>query len=67
MRTPVKVFSEKEEAFNERIIDGAAEDEGNGDEAAEALARTKRLYAIRAHLEHEFDAVSDDERERKYI
>lgn len=59
-----KVFTEKSEAFDERIVDGETEGEGGDveggvDEAtAEAQARRRRLLAMRAHLEHEIDSVS---------
>lgn len=60
----VKVFTEKSEAFDERIVDGEATGEGGDMEggldegAAEAQARKRRLLAMRAHLEHEIDSVS---------
>ena len=56
-----KLYTERDEAFNKKLVDGAVdtagEEEGVTDEEA---ARTERLYAIRAHLEHEFDAVRED-------
>ena len=55
-----QVYTERDEGFDKKLVDGAVDEEEGGagnDEAAAAAARTERLYAIRAHLEHEFDAV----------
>lgn len=52
-----KVFNERDDAFDTKKVDGDVEDEVDPQvEAAEN--KKKRMYALKAHLEHEFDAVS---------
>ncbi len=52
-----KVFTTKADAFDNAKVDGDTEDVDPAMEAAEQ--KKKRMYALKAHLEHEFDAVSD--------
>ena len=55
-----QVFTERDEAFDKRVVDGDTEDaegEDGSTEDAEAEARKRRVLAMRAHLEHEIDSV----------
>jgi len=51
------VFTTKADAFDNSRVDGDTEDVDPTMEAAEQ--KKKRMYALKAHLEHEFDAVRD--------
>ncbi|CAM9113658.1 unnamed protein product [Ascophyllum nodosum] len=56
----LEVFTERDEAFDKRVVDGDTEDaegEDGSTEDAEAEARKRRVLAMRAHLEHEIDSV----------
>lgn len=53
-----QVYTDREEAFNDKLVDGTVEgEEADNSEEAEKAARTAKIYAMRAHLEHEFDSV----------
>lgn len=51
-----KIFNERADAFDTKKVDGDTEDDL--DPQVEVAANKKqRMYALKAHLEHEFDAV----------
>lgn len=52
-----QVYTERSDAFDQRIVDGASADDEGSEEAAEANQRAIRIAAIQAHMEHEFDEV----------
>eukprot|EP00752_Nemacystus_decipiens_P001287 g1280.t1 len=52
----LEVFNEKADAFDMKKVDGDVEDELDP-QAEMAENKKKRMYALKAHLEHEFDAV----------
>lgn len=51
-----KVFTQKSEGFDKAKIDGDVLESDGADSEAEAFKK-KKMYALRAHLEHEFDSV----------
>ncbi|CAM9277412.1 unnamed protein product [Ectocarpus sp. 4 AP-2014] len=51
----LEVYTEKSDAFDAKKVDGDVEEDNP--EADLAERKKKRMYAFKAHLEHEFDAV----------
>lgn len=54
-----QVFNEKSEGFDTRKVDGDVL-EGDGAEAESEALQKKKMYALKAHLEHEFDSVRQE-------
>lgn len=59
------MYTEKRDAFDAKKVDGAVEEDDP--EADLAERKKKRMYAFKAHLEHEFDAVRRNERGAFYV
>eukprot|EP00903_Cladosiphon_okamuranus_P007235 g7022.t1 len=52
----LEVFNERADAFDNKKVDGDVENELDP-QAEIAENKKKRMYALKAHMEHEFDAV----------
>lgn len=52
------MFSERDEVFDKRLVDGVLEERGDDREAAEKARRQERIDAMKLHMEHEFDQVT---------
>lgn len=53
----LQVFTEKTDAFDMKKVDGDTDDDLVDPDVVKKDAKQKRMYALKAHLEHEFDAV----------
>lgn len=53
-----QVYTNRDEAFDKNFVDGSKfDDDEEASEDAKKAERSKRLAAIHAHMEHEFDSV----------